>query len=279
MYKDFLKRKSSIRAFYDDTRKAYIDFGTISNETIKDIGAGGKFDLNSFLDDNSTQTITLIPNKVTTDSSGDIVTGTQSPSVDLSTLSLNSTAIPFTTIVTFKLNVTDPQDYIVTVKGQNAQLDSSTNNFGVAISGILTINDFTTFDFITNSTTSTNQLMDTSISDSDINNAADINFDSNISASDLKIDSWKMYNNGTDVEFFVTYESGIDRYVSFFNPPNGDIFMKTSGAKLRAGTNSLKFKIPVSEYNSAKDGITMKFWNTDSDNNYTLVLQNKNLNW
>jgi|GEM_PF-6412485 len=113
-----------------------------------------------------------------------------------------------------------------------------------------------------------NQLIDNSISDDDINKAVDINFTPNISANDLKIESWKMYNNGSEVEFFVTYESSIDRYVSFFNSPNGDIFMKTSGAKLSAGKNNLKFKIPVSQYNNVKDSITMKFWDSGSDRNF-----------
>ena len=114
----------------------------------------------------------------------------------------------------------------------------------------------------------TNQLIDNSILDDDINKAVDVNFTPNILANDLKIESWKMYKNGNEVEFFVTYESGIDRYVSFFNSPNGDIFMKTSGAKLSAGKNNLKFKIPVNQYNNVKDSITMKFWETESDRNF-----------
>ncbi|WP_291578210.1 hypothetical protein [Clostridium sp. UBA6640] len=114
----------------------------------------------------------------------------------------------------------------------------------------------------------TNQLIDDSILDSDMNKAVDVTFASDILANDLKIESWKMYNNGNEVEFFVTYESGIDRYVSFFNPPNGDVFMKTSGTRLSAGKNHLKFKIPVEQYNSVEDGITMKFWEAESDRNF-----------
>ncbi|WP_454055383.1 hypothetical protein [Clostridium sp. Marseille-Q7071] len=114
----------------------------------------------------------------------------------------------------------------------------------------------------------TNQLIDDSILDDNINKAVDVTFTPNISANDLKIESWKRYNNGSEVEFFVTYESGIDRYVSFFNPPEGDIFMKTSGTKLSAGKNNLKFKIPVEQYNNVEDGITMKFWETSSDKNF-----------
>ncbi|HAG43290.1 MAG TPA: hypothetical protein DCL31_07895 [Clostridium sp.] len=114
----------------------------------------------------------------------------------------------------------------------------------------------------------TNQLIDDSILDDNIKKAVDIDFISNILANDLEIKSCKIYNNGSEVEFFVTYESGKDRYVSFFNAPDGDIFMKTSGGRLSAGKNNLKFKIPVEHYNSVKDGITMKFWETSSDKNF-----------
>jgi hypothetical protein len=77
------------------------------------------------------------------------------PVADMTTLALNTTAIPYTTIASFKLNVSDPQDYAVTVKGITATLNTTTDIFGVSIAGTLTIADFVASDFVISKTTTT----------------------------------------------------------------------------------------------------------------------------
>jgi hypothetical protein len=157
LYSDFLTRKSSIRAFYDDTRNAYVDFSTVSSSAVSSVISGQNFDLDTFLDNTSTPTIILTPTQITTDSSGNLVVGAQSTTsmVNLSTLTLNTTAVPYETIATFQLNVSDPQDYTVTIKGVTATLNPITNIFGAALSGTLATGDFTASDFVVTSKNST----------------------------------------------------------------------------------------------------------------------------
>jgi hypothetical protein len=157
LYNDFVTRKSSIKAFYDDTRKSYVDFSTTTAAADSSTTSGQNFDLDNFLDNSSTPTIALNPIKITTDSNNNVVVGTQSttPSVDLSTLKLNTTTVPYTTIAIFKLNVSDPQDYTVTVKGKTAQFNSTTGYFGLGFNGTLATSDFTAVDFVISSKSTT----------------------------------------------------------------------------------------------------------------------------
>lgn len=102
LYYDFSQRKSSIRGFYDDVRKAFVDFNVVSKAAINALISNKHFDLDGYMDDTSTPTITINPIQVSTDSSGNIVTEqptTVTPAVDMTTLTLNTTAVPYTTML------------------------------------------------------------------------------------------------------------------------------------------------------------------------------------
>jgi hypothetical protein len=216
LYYDFLTRKSSIKAFYDDVRKAFVDFNTVAKEAVNAEISSKSFDLNGFMDDTSTPTITISPIQVSTDDSGNVTT-TQAtsvtPAVDMTTLTLNTTAVPYTTIATFNLNVSDPQDYTVTVKGLDATLNASTGTFGVAIDGTLSTSDFATSDFVVTNTNSTNTstATTTSTTTSSIIKIDDIN------ATVNQNDSYSLPNtvqatlsDGTVEQVPVTWDNQVD---------------------------------------------------------------------
>jgi hypothetical protein len=75
LYVDFVQRKKSIIAYYDDVRKAYIGFDTISEAAIAAATSGGNktFDFNAFIENPSNPTITVNTNKVTADANGNVV--------------------------------------------------------------------------------------------------------------------------------------------------------------------------------------------------------------
>jgi hypothetical protein len=76
-------------------------------------------------------------------------TSTTAASVDLTSLAVNTTAVPYTTIVTFKLaNATDTNGYTVTVKGVTAQYNSTTGTYGAAVTGTLATSNFAASDFV-----------------------------------------------------------------------------------------------------------------------------------
>lgn len=119
-----------------------------------------------------------------------------------------------------------------------------------------------------------NPFIDDSIPDSDINNAVDVNYVSDITSSDLMIYSFKKFEVGDKVEFFIDYESGIDRNISFFNPPSGDVFMKHVYG-LKAGRYQFKFSIPAGDY-AKVSSITMKFWRIGDASNPDWIFIDKN---
>ncbi|NMM65142.1 cell wall-binding repeat-containing protein [Clostridium sp. P21] len=75
--------------------------------------------------------------------------------VDMSTIECSNLVDNFSTQVKFKLNVTDPQNYTVTVKGQPATYYATTGLFGATISSKVTKADFTATDFVAVKKTST----------------------------------------------------------------------------------------------------------------------------
>lgn len=102
------------------------------------------------------EALTVYINSLTTIDAVNAVTwGMTIPVADMATLALNTTAVPYTTIASFKLNVSDPQDYSVTVKGITATLNTATDIFGVSLAGTLTIADFAASDFVISKVTTT----------------------------------------------------------------------------------------------------------------------------
>jgi putative cell wall-binding protein len=97
-------------------------------------------------DDLRSRTITITDNSVVTPVVG---------SVDLSTLKADTASVPYTTVVTFKLNVTDPANYTVNVKGVDATFSSATNTFGAAVGGNYAAAQFTAADFVVTKKTTT----------------------------------------------------------------------------------------------------------------------------
>lgn len=73
LYEDFLSRKSSISAFYDDSKSAYIDASVVNAAVIEAVTSGETFVLDTFTSATSTPTIALSTSKVTTDTSGNIL--------------------------------------------------------------------------------------------------------------------------------------------------------------------------------------------------------------
>lgn len=75
LYADFMTRKATISAYYDDVKAAYVDAAVVQAEATKVILAGGKFDLNSYTSAASTATTPLTTTKVTTDANGNVLVG------------------------------------------------------------------------------------------------------------------------------------------------------------------------------------------------------------
>ncbi|WP_237737333.1 cell surface protein [Clostridium carboxidivorans] len=80
LYTDFLKRKTTVKAYYDDTKKSYIEFDTISKEALNCVEKGISFNLNSFTESANTPAIKLTTNTVSTDSSGNLLINGQTVS-------------------------------------------------------------------------------------------------------------------------------------------------------------------------------------------------------
>jgi ribosomal protein S8E len=74
LYNDFVQRKVSTKAYYDDVRKAYIDFDLISKTAIDAALSGGTktFDFKTFMEDTTNATTTVTANKVVIDDNGNI---------------------------------------------------------------------------------------------------------------------------------------------------------------------------------------------------------------
>jgi hypothetical protein len=81
LYNDFLQRKTSVRAYYDDVRNSYVEFDTISKEAVNSVLKGISFDLNSFMESTTTPTTTITTNPVSVDASGNLVVNGQTIAV------------------------------------------------------------------------------------------------------------------------------------------------------------------------------------------------------
>lgn len=77
LYNDFLQRKTAIRAYYDDTKKSYVEFDTISKEAVAAVTNGTSFTLDSFIEAASTPTVPLTTIPVSTDANGNVVVNGQ----------------------------------------------------------------------------------------------------------------------------------------------------------------------------------------------------------
>ncbi|WPC39250.1 cell surface protein [Clostridium sp. JS66] len=80
LYNDFLQRKMTVRAYYDDKKKSYIESDTISKEIANCMQKGTSFDLNSFTESANTPAIKLTTNTVSTDSFGNLLINGQTVS-------------------------------------------------------------------------------------------------------------------------------------------------------------------------------------------------------
>lgn len=94
MYNDFLQRKTSIKGYYDDVRKSYITFDTVSKEAIDSILKDIPFNLNSFMESATTPTTTITTNPVSVDTNGNLLINGQ-------TVSMSGTHVKSNTIKTY----------------------------------------------------------------------------------------------------------------------------------------------------------------------------------
>jgi hypothetical protein len=73
LYNDFITRKSSISAFYDDSKTAYVDANVVNSAALDAVMDGKTFVLDTFTSAASTSTIAVTSSKVTADTSGNIL--------------------------------------------------------------------------------------------------------------------------------------------------------------------------------------------------------------
>ncbi|AKN31886.1 hypothetical protein Ccar_13860 [Clostridium carboxidivorans P7] len=112
LYIDFVKRKKSIKAYYDDVRKAYISADIISEAAIKAVTGDTPFDFIAYLENSSTPITTLAtPNKVAYDANGNLSIVVPPPPVVPVPSSDGGTYVPPTTysvsgIITSHNNIT-----------------------------------------------------------------------------------------------------------------------------------------------------------------------------
>lgn len=149
LYNDFLQRKTTVKAYFDNVRKSYVDFNTICNEALNCIQKGTSFNLDSFTESTNIPTTTINTNKVSVDNSGNLAINGQtvSTTVDMTTIKCSNPINTFSTLVSFKLSVSNPEDYNVSVKGNTAILDSTTGIFAVYINGNVSVSDIKASDF------------------------------------------------------------------------------------------------------------------------------------
>jgi uncharacterized repeat protein (TIGR02059 family) len=73
LYEDFLTRKSTISAYYDDVKAAYIDASVVNAAAVNAITSGKPFVLDTFTSATSTPTIAVTPATVTTDANHNVI--------------------------------------------------------------------------------------------------------------------------------------------------------------------------------------------------------------
>jgi hypothetical protein len=150
LYNDFVTRKVSVNAYYDDVKSAYVDSATVSSAAVSTKLNGKTFVLDDFTSATTTPTTVITPTKVTVNNGNILIDGQEQNTglVDMSSLTFDTTTVPYTTLISFKLNVTNQQDYTVKVKGIDALFSTTGNKFGVSLNGTLSANNFTQSDFV-----------------------------------------------------------------------------------------------------------------------------------
>lgn len=75
LYGDFAERRVKIKAYYDDTKNAYVDAKVVEEAAIEAILSDRikTFNFKSFLEDKTTPTIELTPSRVTVEADGGVV--------------------------------------------------------------------------------------------------------------------------------------------------------------------------------------------------------------
>ncbi len=104
-------------------------------------------------------------------------------------------------------------------------------------------------------------------------NKVEIDFEREISAQDLKINSLHAEIDGSDVLFTLEYQTGMPRFYSFFNPPEGSIIRYFDENGLKPEENKISFKIEAAKLASV-NAITMRFsrWeDEESDRNFIFL--------
>ena len=99
---------------------------------------------------------------------------------------------------------------------------------------------------------------------------ANIKFISNISSTDLKIKSLNAFIDNDQVVFTLTYSSQKNRFLSFFNPPKGDVLMYLDRTGINKSDTTVTVRIPKMLFRSVKN-ITLRFStnkDAESDRNF-----------
>lgn len=96
----------------------------------------------------------------------------------------------------------------------------------------------------------------------------DITFDSQITSSDVKIDSIKYKVTASNIIFAISYDLGTARYYNFFNPPDADVIKVLDLDKGIQGKGTLEIKVPIENIKKVS-GIT--FGLTDNSDKFDFV--------
>jgi sensor histidine kinase YesM len=102
----------------------------------------------------------------------------------------------------------------------------------------------------------------------------EISFGERITASDLKIKKLTAIQSVDTVLFTLTYSSGKDRFLSFFNPPWGIELMYTDWKGIKKNDSTVSFKIAKADLKLANN-VTMRFSvNKDSEKDQNFIFLN-----
>lgn len=124
LYNDFLNRKSSIKAYYDDVKKSYIDFSVVAQAATDAVLSNTPFNFKAFTEAASTQTVALTTNKLVVDASGNVTTET-----------------PATTqVVVSSVSAITATDVTVTLPaGFDATAAADVNNYAISVNGAASV--------------------------------------------------------------------------------------------------------------------------------------------
>jgi Leucine-rich repeat (LRR) protein len=152
LYNDFISRKDSVKAYFDDTRQVYVNSDTVFKAAVNAALVGNPFNFETFMEDKTTPTITIKPVEVTNDN-GVIKTNDQyiDTAIDFTSIECSNPIDNCNTVVTFRINpylLTDLENYTVTVRGKTAIYNTTTGLFSVTLDGKLVPTDFTISDFV-----------------------------------------------------------------------------------------------------------------------------------